>query len=160
MKDIWDKYSQELTTTAILYEQSHQVKKLFPCFTLRYLAPYKKRGFYYDFGQFKASTFSLNDIFEDESLSLVKNSSLFEIREINSLLHGKCYSLCPLTLMALNENIQLQIKNEQNFEILVYNRDEEFWLILPRFPLGIGSSRIEAKNSDHMVSADVKVIHN
>ncbi len=62
--------------------------------------------------------------------------------------------------MALNENIQLQIKNEQNFEILVYNRDEEFWLILPRFPLGIGSSRIEAKNSDHMVSADVKVIHN
>ena len=144
----------------MLYQQSDEIKKLFPCFTLRYLAPFKKRGFHYELDQFQANTFSLNDLFENDTISQLKNKSLFEIKEINSILHGKCYSLCPLTLMALNNSIGLKIKNKKNSEILIYSPEEEFWLTFPRFPLEVGSSKIEARNSDQMASADVTVIHN
>jgi len=57
------------------------------------------------------------------------------------------------------ENLGLYIKNKQNFEILVFSHEEEFWLTFPRFPLNVGSTKIEARNNDQMVSADVKVMH-
>ena len=158
MMGVWDKYSKEMTTTATLYQQSDATKKLFPCFTIRFLSPYKKRGFYYDIGQFQENAFGLNDIFENDTIVKLKNSSLFNMKEINSFLNGKCYSLCPLTLLALNETISLSIKNKQNVEILIYKWGEEFWLTLMRFPFDVGSAKIEAKNSDNLVSADIKVI--
>ncbi len=130
---------------------------MFPCFTICYLSPYKKRGFYYDLAQFQKNTFGLNDIFQNDTIIKLSNSSEFVVKEIHSILHGKCYPLCPLTLLALNEVISLSIKNKQNVEILIYSQGEEFWFILARFPLNVGSVKLESKNRDQMVSADVKV---
>ncbi len=130
---------------------------MFPCFTIRYLSPYKKRGFYFDLAQFQENTYDLNDIFQNETIIKLKNSSLFNMKEIHSIFYGKCYSLCPLTLLALNEVISLSIKNKRNVEIVTYLKGEEFWFTLARFPLNVGSVKIESKNRDQMVSADVKV---
>jgi hypothetical protein len=79
------------------------------------------------------------------------------MKEIYSILHGKCYSFCPLALLALNETISLSIKNKQNVEIVTYIKGEEFWFTLARFPLKVGFAKIESKNNDQIVSADVKV---
>ncbi len=65
--------------------------------------------------------------------------------------------MCPLTLLALNENVSLLIRNKRNVEIMIYRPGEEFWFTLARFPMSVGSAKIESKNSDQMVSADVKV---
>jgi hypothetical protein len=157
MMDVWDKFNKEMTTTATHHQQSDETAKLFPCFTIKYLSPYKKRGFYFDIQQFQENSLRLNEIFRNETIMKLKNSSLFNIKEINSFLHGKCYSLCPLTLLALNETISLYIKNKQNVEILMYKRGEDFWLSLLQFPFDVASAKIEAKNSDNLVSANLKV---
>ena len=142
----------------VKFIQSDEAEKLFPCFTIRYLSPYKKRGFYYNISQFQENTFDLDDIFENDTIVKLKNITLFNVAEIHSILHGKCYALCPLTLLALNETISLFIENKQNVEILIYRQGEEFWLTLARFPLTVGSVKIESKNSDQMVSVDIKVL--
>jgi len=124
------------------------------------LSPFKKRGFFYDVDEFNENVFTLNDIFKHETILMLKNSSLFNIKEINSLIHGKCYSFCPLTQMALGETINMFLKNKKNVEILMYMGGEDFWFIFSRFPLYVGSTKIESKNSDQIVSADLKVLMN
>jgi hypothetical protein len=141
----------------LVFLQGDTAKKLFPCLTIRSLAPYKKRGFFYDLDEFQENTFTLNDIFDNETVQNLKNLSLFHLKEINSYVHGKCFSLCPQTWLDLDEIISLPIKNERNVEILVYLEGEEFWLIFPRFPSDVGSTRIESNNRDQLVSVDVKV---
>lgn len=155
--DVWDKFNKEMTTTATHHQQSDEAEKLFPCFTIKYLSPYKKRGFYYDIQQFQKNSLGLNDVFQNETIIKLKNLSLFHMKEINSFSYGKCYSLCPLSLLALNETINLYIKNKQNVEIMMYKMGEDFWLTLLRFPFDVVSAKIEAKNSDNLVSADLKV---
>jgi hypothetical protein len=139
-------------------KQSDEAEKLFPCFTIRSLSPFKKRGFFYNLQEFHRNTFDLYDIFENSTILKLNNISQFIVKEIHSILHGKCYSLCPLTLLALNETVGLWIKNQQNVEIFIYRPGEEFWLTLARFPLTVGSAKIESKNSDKIVSADIKVL--
>jgi hypothetical protein len=80
------------------------------------------------------------------------------MKEVNSILHGKCFSFCPQSLLALNETISLFIKNKKNVEIVTYIKGEEFWFTLARFPSKVGFAKIESKNSDQVVSADVKVV--
>jgi hypothetical protein len=127
---------------------------MFPCFTIRTLDPFKKRGFFYTTKDYVEQSYSLIDIFDDETIQNLKNSSLFHYKEQQTLFHGYIIVICPVKKVGLKDRFYFSLKKNISYEIYVFPRGEELWFGLARFPTYVSVITIE---TDKMQSADLAI---
>jgi hypothetical protein len=127
---------------------------MFPCFTIRTLDPFKKRGFFYTTKEYVEQSYSLIDIFDDETILSLKNSSLFLYKELHTLYHGNIIVICPVKKVGLKDRFYINLKKNTSYEIYVFPRGEELWFGLTRFPTYVSVITID---TDKMQSADLAI---
>ena len=68
MRDVWEKYTTEITSNGIRIKYSEKNKKHLPCFTARPYLAYKNPGFIFTDEEYERNTLNLEDIFSEESV--------------------------------------------------------------------------------------------
>jgi len=78
------------------------------------------------------NTFGLEDIYTPDSITVLKNSSAFNLKELMTLLNGRIFVICPLKSFKSHERIEIYLQKGAEFEFSVYNPGEEYWFTLSR----------------------------
>ena len=88
-------------------------KKNLPCLTACPWEAFKQKGFYFTEENYLKRTFELDEIFilKDEYYDLT-NRSMFYIEEIRSVLHGRCYMICPKNLKKKLDPVLINIRKQ------------------------------------------------
>ena len=126
--------------------------KQFPCFAIQPTYPYKKKGFYWTLVDYVENTFGLEDIFTSQSTTVLKNSSLFKVKEIQTLPNGRVFIICPVTLYKVLDRLHLYIVKNREFLLSIFHPGEEFWFQFPRFLMRDSLTLIDTQK---MASVDV-----
>ena len=87
-------YSEKLTTTLTKVEERPNLK--WPSLTFCTKQGYKKQGFHYIESDYLANTFEKEEIFADDTLKQLENTSKYMFYEIRSHTHGRCYTIQQL----------------------------------------------------------------
>ena len=94
MQDVWSKFVSKMTSTGVTLKSSKEDdKKLLPSFTFCPWPVYKTKGLHYNPEDFKRNTFDLEEIFENNTLSLLRNSSQYSLNETWSIQYGRCHTI-------------------------------------------------------------------
>ena len=56
----------------------------------------RSKGFYYTRQKFIENTFNIDDVFDKDTMEELKNETLYEVTETNSLFYGRCFTICHL----------------------------------------------------------------
>lgn len=77
----------------------------------------------------------MEDIFRNDSLMELRNKSLYEIKEVRTIIFGLLFFICPLTKYQLNDGPILKLKtNVGDTEIYFYSKGDEFWFNMIDLP--------------------------
>jgi len=101
-----------------------------------------------------ANTFGLEDIFPPETIYILKNSSMFRIKEVKTILNGRVFVICPLAQFKAIERIRLQVFMNKEFDMFFLNPGDEFWFVFPRFLVQSSRTLIDTQKT---WSADVSI---
>jgi len=134
--------------------QNEGANKVFPCFTIRRLDPYKKYGFFFTTKDYTEQSYGLRDIFKEETISRLKNTSVFQFKETHTIFHGNIIVICPIEKKNLKDRIDISLKKGPTYELYFYPRGEDLWFGLARFPTYISIISIDTST---MQSADIAI---
>ena len=84
-------------------------------------------GYYYTKEAIKKNSFSAEEVFEAQFLSTLKNSSLYWMKEYNSLYFGTCFTICYLQKVLARQNAAIPLKRNLTFELNFHTKGEEVW---------------------------------
>ena len=56
----------------------------------------RSKGFFFTPETYREKTFNIEDVFDNETLVELRNSSLYHVTETNSLFYGRCFTICYL----------------------------------------------------------------
>ena len=100
------------------------------------------------------NTFGLEDIFATKTISDLRNTSKFQLREVRTLFNGRVFVICPVTMFKVLDRIYLELLKNHEFKFSIHYPGEEFWFVFPRFLVQPSNALIE---TNKMWSADIAV---
>jgi hypothetical protein len=69
------------------------------------------------------------EIFTEDSLLLVKNSTLFDVKEVITTMLGRCYRLCQRLHLTIEEDtLSLKLNASTKYKLFVHQQNEEMWI--------------------------------
>ena len=68
------------------------------------------------------NTFQINDIFVDDTVKIITNSSAFWIKEVASYVLGRCVTVCYLKPMGFIGGFTLELRKNWDVVICIHNR--------------------------------------
>jgi hypothetical protein len=80
------------------------------------------KGFHYTSEDYEANSYQLSDLFTSETISKMKNESKYEFFEIRTMFYGKCFILCPLRDLKLEEMEIFFLNNRIKIDLSIFNR--------------------------------------
>jgi hypothetical protein len=110
MGDIWSKFVSKMTSTGVTFrsdKEDDRKRKYLPSFTFCPWPVYKTRGLHYNPEDFKKNTFNLEEIFYNDTLIDLKNSSLYSFNETWSIHYGRCHTI--------NYKVNYKVETEKQF---------------------------------------------
>jgi hypothetical protein len=108
MGDVWSKFVSKMTSTGITFRSDKEDdRKYLPSFTFCPWPVYKTRGLHYNPEDFKKNTFNLEEIFYNDTLIDLKNSSLYSFNETWSVHYGRCHTI--------NYKVNYKVETEKQF---------------------------------------------
>jgi len=110
------------------YRDDKQKKKILPPLTFCPWPAFRKHGFYFNQKLLNENTFSLEDIFQPESLKELKNKSTFEIKVIHNFQIGKCFTLRALTAFPKYRGFTLKLKKSFDLILYIHSVEDDFWI--------------------------------
>ena len=78
MRDVWYKFTTEITNNGVRIKYTEEKKKLLPCFTARPYLAYKEPGFIFTDDEYERRTLKLEDIFSEESVQVLISPTFYE----------------------------------------------------------------------------------
>ena len=122
MKDVWNKYSSEITRTGtrVRYSSKAEEKKL-PCLTVCPAPGFKVKGFFYQQNLVDQNSFSLEDMFSPKTVAQLRNSSTYSLKTTCSQLLGCCTTICPHSLFPPKNGPFFHLKTNLDFKAFVHN---------------------------------------
>ena len=73
------------------------------------------------------SVYKLEEIFNQHTVSELKSSN-FTLTHIDTLVFGRCFTICPQRVMAANDFLTLRAKNNFDLKMILHPKGEEVWL--------------------------------
>ena len=110
MADIFDKFSQKMTSIGIIIEEFDKDAKDLPCFTLCPWKAFRNPGLHFEFEDFQRNIFNQSEIFSDVEIYFA-DKSLYIVEEINNFFLGRCFMVCyqqPIKKMMENNVLLCQ----------------------------------------------------
>ncbi len=84
-------------------------------------------GYYYTKEAIKKNSFSAEEVFETEFLSTLKNSTLYWMKEYNSLYFGTCFTICYLEKVHARKSAAIPLKRNLTLVLYFHTKGEEVW---------------------------------
>jgi len=129
-------------------------EKFLPCFTIRPLASYKVRGPHFTSKTYAENSFTLEEIFQNETLKELLNSSFYNIQKHRTIFYGNIFVLCYSVATSIYDNIILKLKKLNcDTDLYIYSKGNEFWFSMPELPLFLKSVQLDSQNKDGVISA-------
>ena len=150
IEDVWRKFSSNITTTGISYSVKDPLTG--PYFTVCPLPGFRKQGYFFRRSEFFNNSFNLDEIFDPETVTSLKNESQYSVTEVLSLYFGRCYCIKKLQEDRL---FVWRFKGLWDTMVYLHTKGEEFWLVLAYFPMQDSSVNIDTHNNDGIRSADL-----
>ncbi len=113
---------------------------------------FKNRGFHFSTKGFDENTFQIEDVFHDTTLTKLKNTTNYLVKELWSIFTGRCFTVCYLHNVNLDLN-ELYLKQTWDLKMYVHVRGEEFWLNFGDFPTEKSYMILDANNKDGLAIA-------
>ena len=136
---------QEPTGTTIQIDQYESLQ--LPAFTICTEKAYKVPTDYvlHSIEQFDKATFSIEDIFENETIQELQSGIHFRMKETYSDLFGKCFTIQVKERVAKLEYTKhiIKFKRDQDLKIFLHEWDDIFWLILGVYPINFEVFKIK-----------------
>ena len=124
-------------------------KKL-PCITFCPVQGFKSKGHNFDLDSYVKSTFSLEDIFDEDTVEMLRNQSLFEVSETFTVLMGRCHTLCSKTEWQKKSGPKFMFNTTMNFVTYVHVVDESLWLNgFTEFPFEVAVAKLNLNNDEY-----------
>ena len=159
MKDVWNKYSSEITRTGIRVRNSREGKKLLPCLTICPVQGFKVKGFFHGETAMLENSFSWEDVFAEKTIHKVRNNTLYSTTRPCSQFLGCCFTLCNLILYEAKLGPILLFKTNVDLKVFVHNKGIEFWFSgFSDSPNGIPFVIIEANNKKGMTGSLLSIL--
>jgi len=70
----------------------------------------------------------IGDVFDAQTIDLIKNRRLFKTKELMTPFLGRCFTICHLLKTTLVEGIALRLSSKWNYKLFIHLPSEEFWL--------------------------------
>ena len=80
-----------LSNTAIQSYMPNQETKLLPSMTVCPLTGYKAKGKFFNMENYLNNTFEKEQVFSPNTIEMLKNESLYSVKEVYSILLGRCF---------------------------------------------------------------------
>ena len=93
----WSKYTTtvvdffRLSTTAIQSYVTNGEEKLLPSLTLCPITSYKTKGSFFNMETVLNNTFAMEKIFSPTTIKMLKNESVYSVKDVFSVLLGRCF---------------------------------------------------------------------
>ena len=111
------KRSRATSTNVRLRNDEIQKKKL-PCLSFCPWPAFKRNGFYFNSKLLKENTYGIEDVFTNFTLLDISNTSMYFVKEVQSFLTGRCFTVCHIEERGLQDGIFLKLK--KNWDITLY----------------------------------------
>ncbi len=105
-------HTYRLTSTAIQFYNTGEKGKLLPSITICPLPAYKNPGTFYNNKIYLNNTFSLEEVLIPSSAKYFRNGTNFDIKETQSLLFGRCYTITRYFNFPVNLLIKFKLISE------------------------------------------------
>ncbi len=156
MKEVMEKFFKGTTTTGIKFRNEESMQ--LPCITFCPIKAFKHWGLYYDEKSYLENTYRLEEIFQNETLLLIKNNTNFYIKEFHTLFLGTCHTICALTYKRAKEEERYIFKYQKDIKLVAHGIGEEFWLFAWfMFPSEVGNVQLSFKEDDEIVAASIAI---
>jgi len=156
MKKVIEKYYEATTTTGIKFRNEELLQ--LPCITFCPIKAFKQRGLYFEEKSYLENTFQLEEIFHDYTLKHISNETNFQIRKINTLFLGTCFTLCSFKYFATKEPIIINFRYQDDIKLFAHEQGEEFWLLASfTFPAEVGNVKLNIKEDSNIVIASMAI---
>ncbi len=116
------KYQNKITATGI--KTRPEEAKPLPCITFCPFYGFKTKGFFYTNKTFNENSYDPEEFFNMTSLDQFQNLPQYVFKKINTLLWGRCYTMCNL------RESKIVLKTYTDLKIFVHIDGDEFWLTL------------------------------
>ena len=144
-----------LFVTGTKFLVSEEGVKLMPCFSFCPLPGFKTGGFHYSKEDFKQNSFTLEDIFDSETVASLTNKSEYSITKTESVQIGICHTICPMKTFKPFEYLPLYICINVDINIYVHSKGSDIWFIYMAFALETPLIRLDSHNSEGIIAADL-----
>ena len=122
------------------------------------LIGFKNKGRFYTEKEFIDQTFSLSDFFLPKTISMLKDSKDYKIKETLNIVAGRCHTICNLHKYYKKIGPSFLLKTNLNLLIFAHMEGDEFWLNgLSDFPINIAYIGLDTSNKSGISSALVSL---
>lgn len=150
------KYQQQPTSTSVEIELRDEIA--LPGMTFCSSRSFKTRGLHYNEQDFIQNAYKLEDIFGDETVSSLKNTSLFEVLEVRTEWNGLCHTIVVKEKdHRINRLLKrLTIKKDNDVTLFIHKPGDEFCITSPLYPRPIQQVDVEIKSKPMYSMADLR----
>jgi hypothetical protein len=128
-------FSSKTVASGVNYRDEKITKKPLPPLTFCPWPAFKKRGFHFNRKKLDENTFGLDDIFQPDTVTVLKNKTRYEIKEIRNYYIGKCFTMRSLiSFRKIEEGVLLKFKKTFDITLFIHSIDDEFWINFGWYP--------------------------
>jgi hypothetical protein len=140
-------YSSKAVAVGINYRDEKKTRKPLPPITFCPWPAFKKRGFHFNRKLLDENTFGLEDIFQPDTVTVLKNKTIFEIKEVRNYYIGKCFTMRSLiSFRKFEEGVYLQFKKTFDLTLFIHSIEDEFWINFAWYPINFVEIILTAKS--------------
>ena len=78
---------------------TNEEKKLLPPITVCPLTAFKAKGTFFNMETVLNNTFEMEQVFSPNTIKMLKNESLYSVKEVHSVLLGRCFMVTRYVIM-------------------------------------------------------------
>ena len=143
--------------TGIKYTTDGKESKLLPCLTFCPVPAFKTMDLYYTEESFRNNSFSLEDMFDLDTATRLRNKTLFSISESQDFQIGICQTICVMSKMKVLQYLYFGLKKERNVRLYLHPKGSEFWILYTSFLQETQLITFDIKDNDSMASAELYI---
>ena len=105
-------------------------------------------------------SYSAEELFHPNTLTKLRNTSLYNFKEQYSSYYGLCYVMQKLTAEGISEfSFEIVVNDGIDYNGMLHEPDENEWLFMNVYPYEIEMTNINANNSDNLGAAGTFVFY-
>ena len=139
-----------------MINELHFETLLAPVITFCPAVAWKKPGPFRNAQDFKESTFTWEEIFHPETLKVLKNESLYNIKLQYASYYGLCFVMQKLTPEKVSDySFQIVVNESFDYNYYLHEPFENEYLLMSVYPYAVPIVNINANNNDGIGGADI-----